>query len=242
MRRLKIAGFVLGLLVAGMAGGVALASSSTMSSIQVSFENIGMDINGQPASSAAQPFLYNGHVYLPIRYVAEDMNVPVSWDASTHTVYVGTQPAGQTTDLSAINGDLSTGTCQTCSSFTGSGFTFINTGMPGYFTVNGTSYSDGLNLGTGGAGTVSETWSLGGDYTSLAASIGIDDNFPNAATVTFTGDGKTLASYSLTPGASPQPITVNLTGVSSLEMSVTTSSSSGAAVDLLNPVLTPTAP
>ena len=224
-------------LLVGLSGGVALAATSSMTSIQVAFENIGIDVNGQAESSGAQPFIYNGHVYLPIRYVAQDLNTPVSWDSSSHTVYVGNQPAGQSTDLSALQASLSVNCGAGCQDFLSTGYTTLQPANEPVFSINGTSYSNGLMLGSSAAGSATETWNLNGKYISLAASIGLDDASSHAATVTFSGDGNTLASYTLTPGGAPQSVALNLTGAQTLVMTVTTTNATGTQVDLVNPVL-----
>lgn len=43
------------------------------------------DANGNPV----EVFIYNGTTYLPVRAVSEALEIPVQWDGSTRSVYVG---------------------------------------------------------------------------------------------------------------------------------------------------------
>lgn len=43
------------------------------------------DTNGNPV----EVFLYNGTTYLPVRAISEALDVPVQWDGSTQSVYLG---------------------------------------------------------------------------------------------------------------------------------------------------------
>jgi hypothetical protein len=49
------------------------------------------DANG----NQIHPILYQGSTYLPLRAVANMLGVPVDWDASTRTVFLGGAPAGE---------------------------------------------------------------------------------------------------------------------------------------------------
>ena len=43
------------------------------------------DANGNPV----EPMLYNGTTYLPIRAVSAALNVPIAWDGTTSSAYLG---------------------------------------------------------------------------------------------------------------------------------------------------------
>lgn len=216
-----------GLILFGVAGGVALAASSSQN-IQVFFDNIQLVVNGATVSTGtAQPFLYQGHVYLPIRYVSEALNLPVSWDGSTATVYVGSGGAGQTTDLSDLtpyytNCNSSPGTVQ-------SGTTL---------TMGSQQYLNGLQLGCWSYATSVYDWNLNGQFSTLTAVLGLDDtNNADTATVTFSSGGNTIQSFTLNPGGLPQDISIPVSGVAQLSVAVE-NSNGFSAVDLANAVLT----
>lgn len=45
-----------------------------------------------PAGKPLSPILYNGSNYLPVRAVAEALKVPIDYDATTQTIYIGNKP------------------------------------------------------------------------------------------------------------------------------------------------------
>jgi hypothetical protein len=49
-------------------------------------------INGQPLSTPFPPIMINDHVYVPVRYVAQALGLPVQWDPATSTVWIGAIP------------------------------------------------------------------------------------------------------------------------------------------------------
>ncbi len=68
---------------------VALASF-TDTKIQVSFRDIKVVLNGDTIKTAFEPFIYNGHVYVSLKDIANIFNVPVSWDSENNAVVLGT--------------------------------------------------------------------------------------------------------------------------------------------------------
>lgn len=65
------------------------------------------DANGNPV----EVFIYNGTTYLPVRAVSEALEVPVQWDGSTRSVYVGKhtgdKPAVWLADMDYFSGTSS---------------------------------------------------------------------------------------------------------------------------------------
>ena len=49
------------------------------------------DANGNPV----EPMLYNGTTYLPIRAVSAALNVPIAWDGTTSSAYLGEHKVDQ---------------------------------------------------------------------------------------------------------------------------------------------------
>ena len=56
------------------------------------FRNIKIVVDGKEVSTSAEPFIYNGTTYLPIRAVGEAVGKEVTWNAGTNTVYLGEVP------------------------------------------------------------------------------------------------------------------------------------------------------
>lgn len=55
---------------------------------------ISLVVNGKDVATDVPPFISKGRTLVPIRFVAEALGYPVTYDATTKTVYVGTQPEG----------------------------------------------------------------------------------------------------------------------------------------------------
>ena len=70
----------------GVLGSVAVSADGA--------PTIHVEVNGQPVTFGSAPVMINNHVYLPIRYVAQALGLPVAWDAGTDTVLIGTVPNG----------------------------------------------------------------------------------------------------------------------------------------------------
>ena len=48
-------------------------------------------IDGKNAELDVPAAIKNDRVYVPLRFAAEGLNVPIEWDAETKTVIIGTQ-------------------------------------------------------------------------------------------------------------------------------------------------------
>jgi hypothetical protein len=84
-RRGLLAGAAAGALAAAILGVAVGAGADTTPTINV-------EVNGSPVTFDSPPVMLNDHVYLPIRYVAQALGLPVEWDGTTDTVYVGAAP------------------------------------------------------------------------------------------------------------------------------------------------------
>ncbi len=77
-----------------LATAVPATASQITKSIQATYNNIKIIVDGQQVSTNKnnEPFIYNGTTYLPIRAVGEAVGKQVSWDGKTNTVYLGDSP------------------------------------------------------------------------------------------------------------------------------------------------------
>lgn len=95
MRKEKIKGLVLGLIIGAMiTGGTTLAlNASTLYDVitdGVSIVVDGKKLNPTDANgNEVQPMIYNGTTYLPVRTVANALGKAVYWDGPNYTVYLG---------------------------------------------------------------------------------------------------------------------------------------------------------
>ena len=119
----KTASFLSGMLTALLLVGMvtpALASGlskriEVSSGVSIDVEDVKLnprDANGNPV----EVFIYNGTTYLPVRAVSEALEVPVQWDGSTRSVYVGKhtgdKPAVWLENMDYFSGDSSIHTLQ----------------------------------------------------------------------------------------------------------------------------------
>ena len=82
---------ILGLLASAMFSCAVFASTGTQN-ISATYDNIKIVVDGRTVNASAEPFIYNGVTYLPVRAVGETLGKEVSWDSSTNTIYLGDVP------------------------------------------------------------------------------------------------------------------------------------------------------
>lgn len=89
----KIQGLLVGILLGTLLSGTAVfAAGGTM--IEVFFNVEDIKVNEISRMPESKPFMYNGTTYVPLRFIAESLDVPVSWEASTRTVHIGEKEEG----------------------------------------------------------------------------------------------------------------------------------------------------
>ena len=91
LKRLQIKGFVAGVLVTVMLSGTLLVVASQGGVMREIFYGVGIVVNGQRWNPPADmvPFIADGRTFLPVRGIAELLDVPVEWHGPTQTVYIG---------------------------------------------------------------------------------------------------------------------------------------------------------
>ncbi|WP_245157206.1 copper amine oxidase N-terminal domain-containing protein [Anaerovorax sp. IOR16] len=101
MNKDKIKGFLSGMIVTTLVLGLSLTSfaETGTKNLSVGYSNIKIYINEKltamkdPKGNTVEPFIYNGTTYVPLRAVSEALGQEVSWNNSTKSIYIGTQPA-----------------------------------------------------------------------------------------------------------------------------------------------------
>ena len=155
------------------------------------------ETNGTPV----RPIEYNGRLYLPVRALADGLKVPVDWDASTSTIWIGGKVGSTPVDSSSVYGDYY-GTTITKEA------SKIKTPDKNYQwgIVNGTP----LELAYYGC-----YLKPAGQYKEFKASIYMDPGVAKKLTMEFrkdTYDGAVLKSIELEPGETID-VDVNISGV-----------------------------
>ena len=82
MKKLII-GFILGALVFSV-----LPIYAATQAINVTYKNIKLSVRGQTISTDAEPFVYENRTFVPVRFVAEALNMDVKYNEETDTVEI----------------------------------------------------------------------------------------------------------------------------------------------------------
>lgn len=84
----KLFVFLTGVLAGALIFGAAVSFAATGNkSILAEYSNIKMVVEGKLVQSELEPFLYDGRVYVPLRFAAEAMGKEVGWE--NNTVMIG---------------------------------------------------------------------------------------------------------------------------------------------------------
>lgn len=62
-------------------------------SIQVTYRNISILVNGKQVPSEQEPFIYHGRTFVPLRIVGEALNKKVEWDNEKNRVNITDKPS-----------------------------------------------------------------------------------------------------------------------------------------------------
>lgn len=228
-------------------------AGSTFQDISVSFDAVQkIIIFGQDKTPTdVKAFVYNNSTYVPLRYVSEQLKVPVSWDAATGTVYLGETPVRTDDKAVTLSGmriastykaylyRINNSTEPAFNVDQDAGFSFPQTFImrlmkdPGHFKA--TAYENGIAIKAYEGGTALY-YKLNGKYKTLTGSLGFDSELNNKSykdfTVKIIGDGKTLQEINLSSGKLFQDISLNVAGVDTLSFDL-----SYAGTDRYEPII-----
>jgi len=76
------------LLVAVIAGTALVEASTGNRQIEVAYRDISILVNGNQISSDAEPFIFDGRTFVPIRFISEALGKNVTWDQSKYQVRI----------------------------------------------------------------------------------------------------------------------------------------------------------
>ena len=174
------------------------------------FYDVNVVVNGTAWNPPADmmPFISGGRTFLPVRGIAELLDVPVDWDGATRTVFIGTTPHGAPFWTTVPFFQRSHGTMSTR--------TLTSIGQP---------FPNAIGLSGGIGGENASGWSdhaLNGQFRTLTGTIGQVDgtSTTGVSTISFIGDGRELASFSVGGADHPRDISVDVTGVLVLRIQI----------------------
>lgn len=165
--------------------------------IKVFFHNIKIRFKGTLVPTPEEPFIYQGRVYVPLRFVAETLGQEVRWDPATWMVVIGEKPsATYLSDLKAYRAS-----------------DYIWYDDEAKMQMGGKRYLRGIQM-TANPDTEEYDFNLNGQYTRLTGLLGVDDDSEEGAyTVTFLGDGKPLGTFEFSKGDLPKPVSLDVSRV-----------------------------
>ncbi|MDO4300534.1 MAG: NPCBM/NEW2 domain-containing protein [Clostridia bacterium] len=207
-----------------MSTGITAFASDVTRSIQATFKNIKIYVDGaqlvpkDSKGNTLEPFIYNGTTYLPVRAVGEAVGKEVRYDANTNSVYLG---SGFNTNSGYVSGVKL------------EPYSKVDVSVED-ITMSGNKYEDGICFRTW-SGIVSNgtaSFNLGGNYNTVSGVYGtVDDKTSQSygeATIYFYGDGILLKSFEIKAGQIVKNFSINVTGVSQLEVKTEETSPRGA--------------
>lgn len=159
------------------------------------------DANGNPV----EVFIYNGTTYLPVRAVGEALEVPIQWDGSTRSVYIG-KHTGDKPAVWLANMDYFSGT--TDKEFCTAQSDKDNLGETHYHCITG---------------NMDRTYKINGQYSSLTGTI-YQPYYQRSESgqlhFSVYGDGELLynVEYGNITGLEPIDFNIDLTGVLELKI------------------------
>lgn len=183
---------------------VLLSSTAFAESIDVLFNDIRVyidgaltefrDANGNPV----EPFIYNGNVYLPLPAVADAMGVGYSWDGSTMSAYVGTQPG-------AVQYLL-----EVCPPYQDAAVNYYTSINGESFQMAGQKYTNGLAFRNSSVDQFA-LFNLNGQYKTLRFTLGHrDGENMKDTTIHIYLDGKVAGEYIVGAEDLPREYVLNL--------------------------------
>ena len=222
MKKIKIhtKGFVAGFLMCAMLSATIVWANPGGVMREV-FYGVNIVVNGVPQNFSADmtPFISDGRTFLPVRGIAEVFDVPVEWYGSTQTVYIGTIPHGAPL-------------LQAAPWFERQHFQWQSVGTA---NMMGNPYPNALRA------VYSNIWShhnLNGQFNEITGTIGrVDGSGSAARSISFIGDGRTLASFVVDGSTHPTDVTVDVTGVLVLRIETQGHGQHGARIAFANAMI-----
>ncbi len=135
MRKFKqlIAGIIIGAIVFGV---IPVMAANGTKSISAVFKNIKVTLDGKAIKTSAEPFQYNGKVYVPSDLITQMSGKKVNFNTKTNTVEVGSANKKVTITNS---GFTNSGTTTLYNVFFSDGF-YVGMGIPKSNLPNSASY------------------------------------------------------------------------------------------------------
>jgi len=186
---------------------------------------INVMLNGQMVSFDydSRPFVMGGRTFLPLRALAELLELPVDFDPALNMAIVGNRFVGQRRPLNQAAPHFDVGGLHSVPGFGG-----ISVWVAESVDMSGMGYQNPLIFGTSlshnariGLHSPFTLHNLNGQFRMLTGYVGrVDGTSMYDATINFYGDGVLIHSYSLSGADMPTPISVFVEDVRQLRIQV----------------------
>lgn len=153
-------------------------------------------VDGKEIATDQPPFIKNGRTFVPVRFVAEALGYPVTWDEKKQSVIIGTPPEG----IDLVN---------ELKPYTNKGEKITNP-----VKVTGISYNKGFTFPSGLSDEI--YWNLGGGFKTLTFNYGCldDENYgADFSPIVVTADGKELERTDVYRNQGLREFSFDVTGV-----------------------------
>jgi hypothetical protein len=217
MNKERIKGIAIGFILCAILSAGAMVMASTQTVVREITYGVGVVLNGQAVQFDydSRPFVMGGTTFLPLRTLAELLDLPVDFDPATNTVFVGNRHAGQRRPLNEVAPFFDSG-----------GGTHARVQAEGTVTMGGMDYQNALtywrsgrNISPRGTVTPFSLHNRNGQFRMLTGYVGrVDGTNMRSATMTIFGDDRVLATYEIQARDLPIPISVFVEGVQNLRI------------------------
>lgn len=213
----RMRGLLAGIIAITLMFGTVTVFANTTRTIEVSFGNVRTTLFGEALvvrdaqGSVLEPFVYNNRVYVPLEVILHVMGTNAQWNPATGTLNFG----GVETTSDAVPSAF----FETVTYFERGGNHASRRLNLGTVNMLGVPFPNSLNMGMMGRTGIGqwEAWksyNLNGQFTTLTGTIGrMDGTGQMANSISFIGDGITLASFVVDGDTLPTDISVNVRGV-----------------------------
>jgi len=221
-KKLQIKGFAAGVLVTVLLSGTLLVTAQTVTREIV--YGVRVNLNGQllQFDADSQPFTMGGRTFLPVRALADALELPVDFNPATNTVYLGNRFAGQRQALNIAAPSFDNGGTGPSDSFRNTTLTVVDSvAMGGAAYQNALSFNFTANQSNPHDGYRFSLHNLNSQFRMLTGYVGrVDGTGMSDGLIRFIGDGSLLSEYDLRATNMPIPISVFVEGVSQLRIEV----------------------
>ncbi len=245
--------FILGFVTAAMFFGGIVTYAATNSKIDVVWNVKAIKFDGVTKTPSNKPFVYNGSTYVPLRFVAENLNKEVLWDKVTQSVLINTPKVVQP-NVTYLGDTVKYMNYQESYSSNEAILVYnskidLNDGYLGSAASKdnlGSVYKHFLLMKldrySGDLSNSLVEFPLSYKYKQFTTKLGLSDDYKNSgnnAIVDFLVDGEIIKSVELKAGDFPEDITINVNNGKKLGIRVTRNGSivENSGVILGNPIL-----